>query len=235
MRLKNLQLDRPLIALDTETTGLLPGGRVVEIAAIKIYPPGSSRGGVLVRRVNPRVPIPAVATRCHGITDADVRDCPTWEDVWADLMPFCAGCDWLGFNLLGFDLPIVQGECERHELDAGALFRDRSLIDPMAIFHFFFTPGRGRGTLSAAVQHYCGRAHVGAHGAEADALAALAVLDHQIEYHDLPRTVQALNQYPFTPAELFPGRSDARASQSLQAPDPAQPAPAHAGLYDRRS
>jgi DNA polymerase III subunit epsilon len=204
--MKNLILSRPLVAIDTETTGLLPDGRVVELGAHKVRPDGSTAD--LFGRLDPGVPIPAAATAVHGITDEHVRGNLMWADIWPTLVTFCDDCDVLGFNLLAFDALIIRGECERAGLDAGELFRARSLIDPMLIFHHQVFAGdyppRGQGTLRAAVRHYLGREHVGAHGAEADARAALEVLDAQVVAHDLPRTVPELNQWPFEPRELFP-------------------------------
>ena len=54
--------------------------------------------------------------------------------------------------------------------------------------------------LSAALRLYCGMEHDGAHKAESDVLAALLVVEGQLErYDDLPRTVpelHALMEYP---------------------------------------
>jgi DNA polymerase-3 subunit epsilon len=48
--------------------------------------------------------------------------------------------------------------------------------------------------LAAALAFYCGREHVGAHGAEADAIAAADVLIAQVgRYADLPTRVDALH------------------------------------------
>lgn len=70
-------LDDPdCVVLDTETTGLHDGARVVEIAVLGID------GGVLLDSlVNPQVPIPAEATRVHGITDEMVKGAPTFSDL----------------------------------------------------------------------------------------------------------------------------------------------------------
>jgi hypothetical protein len=70
-------LDDPAsVILDTETTGLHDGARIVEIAILNID------GTVLLESlVNPGVPIPAEATRIHGITDAAVSTAPTFSDL----------------------------------------------------------------------------------------------------------------------------------------------------------
>src|SRR5271157_5669685 len=71
----------------------------------------------------------------------------------------------------------------------------RHIIDPCRIFH-----KREPRDLTAALKFYCRMEHEGAHGAEADVLAALLVLDSQLElYEDLPRTIPELHdamEYP---------------------------------------
>ena len=74
-------LDDPAcVVLDTETTGLHDSARIVEIAVLGVD------GSVLLDSlVNPGVPIPAEATRCHGITDDMVKDAPTFGDLLVPL------------------------------------------------------------------------------------------------------------------------------------------------------
>ena len=55
-----LPLDRPLVVFDTETTGTNPrSDRIVEIACVKIHIDGHRE--TWQKRLNPGVPIPAVA------------------------------------------------------------------------------------------------------------------------------------------------------------------------------
>lgn len=75
--MEQLKLERPLAVFDIESTGIMPQrDRIVEIAVLKIFPDGRSQN--TVRRLNPEMPIPPGATAVHGITDADVADCPTF-------------------------------------------------------------------------------------------------------------------------------------------------------------
>ena len=68
--------DESCVVLDTETTGLHDGARIVELAVLGID------GSVLLDSlVNPGVPIPVEATRIHGITDGMVKDAPTFSDL----------------------------------------------------------------------------------------------------------------------------------------------------------
>ncbi len=185
--LRYLTLDRPLAAIDVETTGLLEHDpHIVELAIIRIEPDLSVKARTW--RLNPGVPIPATASNVHGITDAQVRGCPTFRDVLAPFMDLTWNCDLTGFNLIRFDLPVLDLELSR----AGVALLDvrhRLVIDSMQIFHRYYPPPvgtRGLGTLAAAGRRYLGGPPTGAHGALCDALAAIQVLDGQVLWHRLP-------------------------------------------------
>ena len=98
--LENLNLTRPLAVFDIESTGVVPQrDRIVEIAVMKIMPDGTSR--TTVRRLNPGMPIPPGATAIHGITDADVADCPQFADIAEKLLSYLEDCDLAGYNIQG--------------------------------------------------------------------------------------------------------------------------------------
>jgi DNA polymerase-3 subunit epsilon len=180
-------LERPLAALDLETTGTQPHlDRIVEIAVIKILPDGRSE--TRSRRVNPGMPIPPEATRVHGIRDLDVAGEPPFNQIAASLAEFLAGCDLVGFNLVKFDLPLLRREFERAGMELS--LAGRRVIDAKTIYHL-----KEPRHLSAAHQFYCGKALVDAHTAEADARAAYNVLVGQLQrYPDLPRSLDALHR-----------------------------------------
>lgn len=69
-----------VLILDTETTGLKHFDQIVEIAIIDVA------GETLINQlIKPTIPIPAEASRIHGITDADVADAPTFADIHQEL------------------------------------------------------------------------------------------------------------------------------------------------------
>jgi DNA polymerase III subunit epsilon len=186
--MKNLRLDRPLAFLDLETTGTDPAAdRIVEVSVLRLDPDGSREGRT--RRVHPGRPIPPEATAIHGIRDEDVRDAPEFRRVARALLDFLGESDLAGFNILRFDVPLLEREFRDSGLDLG--LPRRRLIDAMAIFH-----RKEPRNLAAAVAFYLGREHAGAHGAEADVAAALDVLDAQLaRYADLPRSVVDLDAW----------------------------------------
>lgn len=68
-----------LWAVDTETTGTVPGtDRIVELGAVSFHMGASARMGSLI---NPLRPIPEEAVAVHGIRDEDVRDKPTLQEI----------------------------------------------------------------------------------------------------------------------------------------------------------
>lgn len=189
--LGRLRLERPLIVLDLETTGVDPrNDRIVEISAMKIFPADGSGAvaepDVRTRRVNPGVPIPPGASAVHGITDADVAGEPAFGQLARRMLDFLDGADFLGFGIRRFDLPLLECEFRRagHKFD----WRARYVVDAKEIFH-----SKEPRTLTAAYGLYCGGELHSAHSAEADVLATRDVLIGQLErYDDLPDDIALL-------------------------------------------
>jgi len=185
----NLKLDRPLAIFDIESTGTnYRTDRIVEIAFIILKPDGSETTEVF--RVNPEMPIPAEVTQIHGITDADVRDCPTFKALAQQLYALLQDCDLGGYNLIRFDIPMLIEEFLRASINFS--LEGRRIVDAQRIFH-----KKEPRDLTAALAYYCGGvAHPDAHGAVADARATLQVLEGELErYADLPRTMNELDAY----------------------------------------
>ena len=144
---KLLHLSRPIVVFDTETTGTNSRtDRIVEIACLKVNPDGTRESWV--RRLNPRMPIPAASTAIHGIRDADVEGMDGFAEVAHELSAFLDGCDLAGYNIAGFDLPVLRVEFLRAGLDFDV--SSRRLVDAQRIF-FAHEPRN----LSAAARYYC--------------------------------------------------------------------------------
>ena len=173
-----LNLKRPLVVFDLETTGIdIVKDRIVEVAIIKVMPNGDR--DVKTRRVNPLMPIPAEASAIHGIYDDDVKDCPPFKAIAKSLAQFVSGCDFAGFNSNTFDIPMIMEEFLRADVDID--MKKYLAIDVQTIFHKM-----EQRTLVAAYKFYCDGNLENAHSAEADALATLDVLESQIErYQDV--------------------------------------------------
>lgn len=183
-----LQLERPLVCFDLETTGTDPAtDKIVEIAALRLDPDGTR--AARTRRINPRRPIPPGATAVHGIRDEDVRDAPAFDQIARGLLEFMDGADLAGFNIMRFDVPLLERELRESGL--GLDLERRKIVDVMTIFH-----RQHPRDLGAAVRLYLGRDHAQAHAAEADVAATLEVLEAQLSQHDdLPRDVDGLDAW----------------------------------------
>ena len=185
---EQLKLDRPLVVFDIESTGVVPQrDRIVEIAVLKIMPDGESRS--TVRRLNPQMPIPPSATAIHGISDADVAACPVFDDIADKLLAYLENCDLAGYNIQGFDIPLLENEFKRVGLDLRT--SERRVIDAYTLFCKLYPR-----TLTAAYKFFCGKDLEDAHSAGADTAATLDVLLGEMERHpELPDDVAGLSDF----------------------------------------
>lgn len=183
-----LKLTKPLIILDTETTGVDPAkDRIVEISLVKVYPNGDEE--VKTRRINPEMHIPEEVSRIHGIYDKDVADCPTFKEIAKSLWTYIAGCDFAGYNSNKFDIPIMVEEFLRAGIEVD--FKNSRFIDVQNIFHRM-----EQRTLIAAYKFYCQKDLEGAHSAEADTLATYEVLKAQLlRYEELENDIDFLSEF----------------------------------------
>ena len=171
-----LNLTRPLIVFDLETTGLdLVNDRIIQISYIKIYPDGKEERENLF--VYPEKPIPDEVSELTGITIDLVEDAPTFSELAPRLNEVFKGCDFAGFNSNHFDIPMLAEEFLRAEIDFD--FSSVRLIDAQTIFHKM-----EKRNLAAAYKFYCGRKmedDFAAHRADQDAEATYRVLLGELE------------------------------------------------------
>ncbi len=174
-----LNLKKPLVVFDLETTGLdMVNDRVIQLSYIKVYPDGKeSRGDLLI---NPGKHIPELVEKLTGISDADVADKPTFKQVAANLSNEFAGCDFAGFNSNHFDIPMLAEEFLRAGIDFD--FSKCRLIDACTIFKKM-----EQRNLAAAYKFYCGRKmeeDFEAHRADQDTEATYRVLMGQLDMYN---------------------------------------------------
>lgn len=181
-----LKLYRPVCVFDLETTGINPAkDRIVELAIIKLFPDGKKieKHSLL----NPGIPIPPEASEVHGITDEMVKGKPSFRQISKSLLEFISDCDFLGYNCIRFDVPMLVEEFYRTGLQPP--FKKAKIIDAFRIF----CQKEGR-SLAAALKFYCGEELEDAHSAHADTKATLKVLLGQLErYDDLCDEVEGLS------------------------------------------
>ena len=182
-----LNLKNPLVFFDLETTGInITKDRIVEISLLKVHPNGKEE--IKSRLINPEMPIPPQATAIHGITDDDVKDCPTFKQVAKSLADMLEGCDLAGFNSSRFDVPVLSEEFLRAGVDFD--MSKRKFVDVQIIFH-----KKEQRTLEAAYKFYCEKELENAHSAEADTIATYEVLKSQLDrYSDLENDITFLSK-----------------------------------------
>ncbi|HEX7413153.1 MAG TPA: 3'-5' exonuclease [Bacteroidia bacterium] len=173
-----LNLSKPLVFIDLETTGTNPASdRIIDAALLKALPDGTTE--TKTWRVNPGVPIPEATTKIHGITNEDVVDAPLFAVVAPTLLDFIGSADLGGYNSTRFDIPLLIEECMRAGFDFD--LKNRKLIDAQHIFYMMEPRNLG-----AAYKFYCNKKLENAHSAEADITATYEVLLAQIEkYKDV--------------------------------------------------
>lgn len=183
-----LNLRKPLVILDLETTGVsIASDRIVEFSALKVSPGGEEEW--LTLRINPGIPISPEASRIHGITDADVACEPHFKDVARKIAAFIEGCDLAGFNAMKFDIPILCEEFLRVNVDFNPA-RHR-YVDVQVIFH-----KKEQRTLGAAYKFYCQMELENAHSAQADTAATYEILKAQLDrYPDLENDIEKLSAF----------------------------------------
>lgn len=173
-----LNLTKPLVIFDLETTGLdLVKDRIIQISYIKVYPDGKEERENLF--IDPEKPIPAEVVELTGISDKDIAGSPTFKEIAAQLAKKFEGCDFAGFNSNHFDIPMLAEEFLRAGIDFD--FSNCRLIDAQTIFHKM-----ERRNLAAAYKFYCGRKmedDFQAHKADQDTEATYRVLQAELDMY----------------------------------------------------
>lgn len=182
-----------MLVIDAETTGTdRQRDQIVELCILEVG--GEPRS----RRFRPTIGIPSDATAIHGITEADVAECPPFaacaKSVRAhlDAAPVIAG-----YNLQ-FDLEMIQAELARAGLEPLDL-TPKLLIDAMRLWQHFEPR-----TLAAAHAKFVGQQIPNAHSAAGDVKATAAVLEAMREKLCAGASLEQLAEL----SDPMPGRKD---------------------------
>jgi len=121
----NLDLKRPLLFFDIESTGLdIVADCIAELCFLKVFPDGridekiwrfrpweyprdNFSGDGRQRRMDP------AASKVNGITDEDLRKEKPFISYIPEIVEWLDGCDLGGYNSERFDLPLLASEFER--------------------------------------------------------------------------------------------------------------------------
>jgi DNA polymerase-3 subunit epsilon len=191
-----------LVALDTETCALGPGrDRIVQFCAVELDERLQIQSQ-WTELVNPGRPIPPSATAIHGITDAMVRDKPTFAFFAGRLRQLIRpDTVFIAYNA-GFDRGVLNLEWDR--LGIPGIPDDQAILDPLQIERKVLSR-----SLGPTYTRYTGKKLENAHTADADTLAMVEVLRAQRNVHadKLPPTLRDLVQWT---SQASPGRPPRR-------------------------
>jgi len=171
-------LERPLVFLDCEGTGVnTEEDRILELTIARLELDGAAPE-IRSRLINPTVPIPAESTAVHGITDTDVAEAPTFSSIGRSLHEHLTGVDYGGFNIVGYDLPLLEAEFARCGLEFD--WQAASCVDGYAILC-----QQEPRDLASVFERMFGEELAGAHRSEADVEAAMRVVFGQADAYEL--------------------------------------------------
>jgi len=164
----NAWIDRPLIGIDTETTGLsVTEDRVFEVALVTFS------GGAIVdsfcELIDPQQALNDIVVSKTGVRTQELQGRPTFAQYAQDLVARMTDQVLVGYNLLDFDLPILQAELARVGLKLPRCWPIDGLVLARGLVQ------GGRHTLSDMAVKY-GVEMETAHRATADAEATVKVL-----------------------------------------------------------
>lgn len=143
---KMLNLDKPLVFFDIETTGVgISSDKIVEIAYLRIDKDGTVKKNDIF--LDPEIEIPAEATAVHNISNETVKNKPTFKEKSQELWEIFSDCYYGGFNVIDFDLPILRREFIRVGMDFE--YNNKQIIDSKEIYRYMVPR-----TLSAAYEYY---------------------------------------------------------------------------------
>ena len=187
-----LNLKRPLVVFDLESTGLnITEDRIIELSYVKVYPNGQEESRTF--RFNPEKVIPQQAIDVHHITNEMLEGEPTFKQRAHEIARVFEGSDIAGFNSNHFDIPLLAQEMSK----AGINFdpSQHKVIDVQTIYH-----KREKRDLEAACIFYCGHPMENHHSAADDAKTTLEVLKAQLDHYandaePLKNDVDFLSQY----------------------------------------
>lgn len=165
-----------LIIFDLETTGLRPClHEIIQIAAVKVKNGEWDKGELFDSYVRPEHRVPSFITKLTGITQAEVADAPTPQDVLRQFSEFVGrDATLIAHNGLRFDMRFIAESCKRLDMPV----RETSALDSRS-FSRKIWGGHGGHGLDAVL----GRVGVSSEGVKRhDARGDVQLLARAVQY-----------------------------------------------------
>ena len=109
----DIPLERDICFFDIEATGLnVIRDRILQIGIVKFFA-DSRPPAEMYMLINPGVPISEEALSVHGISNKDVANKPTFQQVAEKIYDFIGDADLAGYNSNRFDVPMLMEEFDR--------------------------------------------------------------------------------------------------------------------------
>ena len=200
-----MNFERPIAFFDLETTGTdLSKDRIVDISISKVrnFTSKFELTETLTYLVNPGFPIPN--SDVHGITDEMVKDAPLFKQIAPLIAEFIEGCDFGGYNIKRFDIPLLAEELGRCNISL-------SMEGVKAFDQFLLYKQLHPQNLSTAYKKYTGKTLEDAHRAAIDTQASIDVFRAMIEKLDIPENAYEIIKFQqagedFDPMVDFAGK-----------------------------
>ena len=183
-----LNLERPIIFIDVQTTG--PDSRtarIVRLSTLRLEPDGTEE--FRSHLINPMSPITPGATSFHGITDEDVIECKPFIAYAKALHDYLEGCDLAGFGIRSFHLRVLREEFETAGIEFD--YKNRIVVDAMEIYHRLDPRN-----IDHAYRRFVGGEFDRTSSPDATVNAARAILHGELaQYPDLPNDPATLERW----------------------------------------
>ena len=153
------------VFLDTETTGLNPDDRIVEIGCVELVDRRYT-GRTLHHYVNPQKSNHPDAVRVHGITDDFLADKPPFSAVAHELIEFVTGAEVIIHNA-AFDTAFINAELTRAQ--RAAIHQHAAAVKCSLLMARELFPGKGNSLDALCRRLEVDNSHRELHGALLDA------------------------------------------------------------------
>lgn len=179
-----ISTDKKIVFYDLETTGTDPQKCEIVQIACKVLEAGVAYEDAFTYStlVKPLKPIPSDSTKVHGISDSDVKDAPTFQEIAEKIGEiFSADALIAGYNNSQYDDLIL----DRYM----SYYLKRELIDDTYSSRVFDVLSLNRKLYSHKLgdtyQRFTGQSLENAHDANADVDATILVADHILRDNNL--------------------------------------------------